>query len=269
MPITRTDEFGKNLEAQQNLVAGYSPNDQLTVLEDLMAQQVPWQSVLRSVVLMSLTSGGIKVKNLEAFKRDFLQVSVQPPRVGHLLIKQIYGYHHLFLLIALQNLNLLVKSPSSAPLPFSQVRKALRLIVDDIDDAAPNDISYVYSGYAPLSIRLVQCVTQKNAILSVAAGNEDDTPQAGIRKKELPKAHPISGWKGFEDVLGSIPGATVDVRQKADKLPGQGELSVLPTMQWLTNSESQGYYYDRGLLLGRLHIYRNIGIAVDVEADER
>ena len=75
MPITRTDEFGKNLEAQQNLVAGYSPNDQLTVLEDLMAQQVPWQSVLRSVVLMSLTSGGIKVKNLEAFKRDFLQVS--------------------------------------------------------------------------------------------------------------------------------------------------------------------------------------------------
>jgi len=74
MPITRTDEFGKNLEAQQNLVAGYSPNDQLTVLEDLMAQQVSWQSVLRSVVLMSLTSGGIKVKNLEAFKRDFLQV---------------------------------------------------------------------------------------------------------------------------------------------------------------------------------------------------
>jgi len=76
MPITRTDEFGKNLEAQQNLVAGYSPNDQLTVLEDLMAQQVPWQSVLRSVVLMSLTSGGIKVKNLEAFKRDFLQVNL-------------------------------------------------------------------------------------------------------------------------------------------------------------------------------------------------
>jgi hypothetical protein len=75
MPITRTDEFGKNLEAQQNLVAGYDPNAQLTVLDDLMAQQVPWQSVLRSVILMSLTSGGIKVKSLEAFKRDFLQAS--------------------------------------------------------------------------------------------------------------------------------------------------------------------------------------------------
>jgi hypothetical protein len=98
--------------------------------------------------------------------------------------------------------------------------------VDDIDDAAPNDISYVYSGYAPLSIRLVQCVTQKNAILSVGAstaGNEDNQPATAAKKKrELPKAYPVSGWKGFEDVMGTIPGATVDMRQKADKLPGQG-----------------------------------------------
>jgi hypothetical protein len=129
-------------------------------------------------------------------------------------------------LVALQDLNLLVKSPSTAPLPFSQIRKALRLIVDDIDDAAPNDISYVYSGYAPLSIRLVQCVTQKNAILSVGAptANNEDAALSGPKKRELPKAHSISGWKGFEDVLSAIPGATVDVRQKADKLPGQGQL---------------------------------------------
>lgn len=125
----------------------------------------------------------------------------------------------------------MVKSPSTAPLPFSQVRKALRLIVDDIDDAAPNDISYVYSGYAPLSIRLVQCLTQKNAILSVGHGNEDDGPQVGNKRREVPKAHPISGWKGFEDVLASIPCATVDIRQKADKLPGQGtSLSFLDIM---------------------------------------
>ena len=138
--------------------------------------------------------------------------------------QQVYGYHHLPLLIALQELNLLVKSPSTAPLPFAQVRKSLRLIVDDIDDAAPNDISYVYSGYAPLSIRLVQCITQKNAILSVGApttGEESKPERQG--KKELPDAHPISGWKGFEDVLASIPGETVDVRQKADRQTTQGK----------------------------------------------
>jgi hypothetical protein len=74
MPITKTDEFNKSLEAQQNLVAGYDSAAQLTAFEDLMAQHAPWATVLRGVVLMSLTSGGIKPKPLEAFKRDFLQV---------------------------------------------------------------------------------------------------------------------------------------------------------------------------------------------------
>jgi hypothetical protein len=75
MPITKTDEFSRSLEAQQNLVAGYDATAQFAVVEDLMNQQVPWATVLRSAVLMSLTSGGIKPKPLEAFKRDFLQVN--------------------------------------------------------------------------------------------------------------------------------------------------------------------------------------------------
>ncbi|KIR34577.1 ATP-binding protein [Cryptococcus deuterogattii MMRL2647] len=195
MRITQTEDFNKNLEAQQNLVAGYDTSTQLSTIENLMYQQIPWQTVLRSVILMSLTTGGIKPKNLEVFERDFLQV---------------YGYHHLPLLINLQALNLLVRSPSPTSQNFPALRKSLRLLVDDINDAVPNDISYVYSGYAPLSIRLVQCVTQKNAILS------GPTEEVSGRRV-LPKAHNISGWKGFEDVLAGIPGSTVDVRQKVER----------------------------------------------------
>jgi hypothetical protein len=75
----------------------------------------------------------------------------------------------------------------------------------------------VYSGYAPLSIRLVQCITQKNAILSIAAPTETNTENGrdGTRSKEVPQAHPIVGWRGFEDTLGQIPGATFEVKQKA------------------------------------------------------
>ena len=194
MPITRTEEFNRFLECQQNLVAGYDVASQLATLEDLAAQEAPWATILRCLVLMSVTSAGIKPKLLEAFKRDFLQ---------------IYGYHHLPLLIALEKLGLLVKSPASIPQPFPALRKALRLIVDDVDDTKPTDISYVYSGYAPLSVRLVQCAVQKNAILSTGAELEEG-------KKDVPKAHPIVGWRGFEDVLGNIPGSTVDVRQRAE-----------------------------------------------------
>lgn len=202
MPLTRTEIFNKTLEAQQNLVAGYDLTAQLALIEDLLFQEAPWQTVLRALVLASLTNGGIKPKVFESFKRDFLQT---------------YGYHHLPLFIALEDLGLLVKSPPSVPLPFPNLRKGLRLVVDDVDDAAPNDISYVYSGYAPLSIRLVQCITQKNAVMSgPAAVDQGSGTSAGseARMKELPKAHPIVGWRGFEDVLGAIPGATVDVRQK-------------------------------------------------------
>jgi len=79
MPITKTEEFNKSLEAQQNLVAGYDAAAQLATIEDLMYQQAPWTTVLRSLILMSLTCGGIKQKPLEAFKRDFLQVSEEFP----------------------------------------------------------------------------------------------------------------------------------------------------------------------------------------------
>jgi len=199
MPMTRTEIFNKSLEAQQNLVAGYDTPAQLTLIEDLLFQEAPQTTVLRDMVLASLTSGGIKPKILESLKRDFLQV---------------YGYNHLPLLIALEHLGLLVKQPTNIPHPFPALRKALRLVVDDTDDTAPNDISYVYSGYAPLSIRLVQCITQKNSVLTGAVPDADGKDGA---RKEVPKAHPIVGWRGFEDVLGSIPGATVDVRQKDEQ----------------------------------------------------
>lgn len=196
MPMTRTEIFNKSLEAQQNLVAGYDTSAQLNLIEDLLFREAPHATVLRAMVLASLTNGGIKPKILESLKRDFLQV---------------YGYHHLSLLVALEHLGLLVKQPSTLSHPFPALRKSLRLVVDDTDDTAPNDISYVYSGYAPLSIRLVQCITQKNAVLAGAVETD------GREKKQVPKAHPIAGWRGFEDVLGSIPGATVDMRQRDDQ----------------------------------------------------
>ena len=94
-------------------------------------------------------------------------------------------------------------------------------MIDDIDnvDELENDISYVYSGYAPISVRLVQCVAQKGGVLSNPALDKtnkttegelaDDTLDGGDGTTKV-QAHPIVGWKGFEDVLASIPGETVD-----------------------------------------------------------
>jgi vacuolar protein sorting-associated protein 33A len=106
--------------------------------------------------------------------------------------------------MALSDLDLLSKSPSRNN-TFPTLRKALRLIVDDVDEKKPTDISYTYSGYAPLSIRLVQCIAQKPVVMSNPVNTTD-----AIGHIVLPKAHSLVGWRGFEDIVKSIPGAVFD-----------------------------------------------------------
>jgi hypothetical protein len=183
------EEFNKNLEAQQNLVAGYDAPAQMALVEDLVCQQGDKWPILRAAVLMSMTTGGLKQKQLEAFKRDFLQT---------------YGYNHLPLLVHLQDLGLLVKAP--APTPIVTVRKPLKLITsDEVDDAHPTDISFVYSGYAPLSIRVVQAAAQRSALTGDARG--DVVRMEGKR--------PITGFKGMEETIAALPGATSDTNSSA------------------------------------------------------
>lgn len=108
--------------------------------------------------------------------------------------------------MALENLHLLIPPPikPAAPFPYPSLRKSLRLLTDSPEDA-PTDISFTYSGYAPLSCRLVQAIVQKGAVLGAGSNTDTGTRQA--------QAHPIVGWKGFDDVIKTLPGETVDVIQ--------------------------------------------------------
>lgn len=113
--------------------------------------------------------------------------------------------------------------------PYSQLRKTLRLVVEDSEAEAKQaeatadqdpereraedrDMSYTYSGYAPLSCRLVQCVAQKGGVLTPPSttrakqGADEGDVELGRAKV---RAHPIVGWKGFEDVVAQVPGETV------------------------------------------------------------
>ncbi|KAG8742542.1 hypothetical protein FRC10_001309 [Ceratobasidium sp. 414] len=174
-----------------HLLSGYDANTQLSSIEDLIYQQAPLSVTLRLICLACITQGGIKQKILDNLKREVLQA---------------YGYNLLPLLLALENLGLLNPPPikPATPFPYSSLRKSLRLLTDSPEDN-PTDISFTYSGYAPLSCRLVQAVVQKGAVLGAGSNTDTGTRQA--------QAHPLVGWKGFDDVLKTIPGDTVDVVQ--------------------------------------------------------
>ncbi len=50
---------------------------------------------------------------------------------------------------------------------FLALRKAFNLIVEDTKDVDAMDISYVYAGYAPLSIRIVQNLTKPGGLARI------------------------------------------------------------------------------------------------------
>ncbi|KAI0828904.1 Sec1-like protein [Trametes gibbosa] len=232
VPMTRTEEFNRSLEIQQNLLALYDTNAQIAAIEDMIAQGADMRTVLRLLCLASIVLGGVRAKSLENIKREILQT---------------YGYNYLPLLLSLSASPLAILLPNPLPpntpavdskYPYGSLRKSLRLLIEDPDplEELENDISYVYSGFAPISIRLVQCVAQKGGVLSnpaqekekKGAGGEDGSRRAPATT--MVQAHPIVGWKGFEDVVASIPGETVDVVQR---LPGSEDGSTVPPVSSL------------------------------------
>ncbi|XP_018568521.1 vacuolar protein sorting-associated protein 33A [Anoplophora glabripennis] len=91
---------------------------------------------------------------------------------------QVYGLEVLLAITKLEKVGLL-KLQSSAR-QYTVLRKALRLTMEDTSEVNPTDISYVHSIYAPLSIRLAEQVTKNG------------------------------GLKQLQDVLGLLPGPTLD-----------------------------------------------------------
>ncbi|KAG0228443.1 hypothetical protein BGW41_003421 [Actinomortierella wolfii] len=208
MNYTMSDDFNRILEVQQNLVAGINTSKEPEYIEEMINKQAPLTHVLRLLCLYSLVNGGLKAKQLEFFKREILET---------------YGFEHIQTLENLRLLGMLTRQTITKN-TYSLVSKSLQLIVDEVNEHNPNDISYVYSGYAPLSVRLIQCVVQR--------GNDGSKGGKGGSGKE---GGLHGGWKGFEDVLRMLPGRTFDEVQRVDdgqprsskRMSGQPRISLV------------------------------------------
>lgn len=178
-----SEQFSYALEVQQNIVAGLQPAQQLQAIEDLMLAEAPPLVVLRLACLASLISG-LKAKWLDTFRRKFVQT---------------YGFEYFGLLMALDKTHILAAAPKSRTVGLGDVRKTLCLLDDTIDERNPKDISYVFSGYAPLSVRLVQTMCNRDALNKKASRNA------------------IDGWDGADNSVVHLPGSVFDVPQEATR----------------------------------------------------
>ncbi|KAI9298082.1 vacuolar protein sorting-associated protein 33A-like protein [Neoconidiobolus thromboides FSU 785] len=207
MELSSSEEFDKLLENEQSIIL----NNSIELVEDLIAQHAPLVKILRLIALQCQVNGGLGSKILSQYKKE---------------ICQNYGYHHLLTFENLSKVELIYElNPNNVRNKFSLIAKAFRLLVEEVDEQMPNDISYVYSGYAPLSIRLAYCGIGNldkfnvgklnsrsntfNSIVSTFSSVGVNNGNTGMKTQNLG-----SGWAKFEDVLKVINGPTFDIVQK-------------------------------------------------------
>ncbi|XP_061842197.1 vacuolar protein sorting-associated protein 33A isoform X2 [Nerophis lumbriciformis] len=165
--ITTSEAFFDNLTVEQEFMTGVDTDKVNTYIEDCIAQKDPLIKILRLVCMQSVCNNGLKQKVFDYYKREILQT---------------YGYEHILTLNNLEKGGLL-KPQTSSRNNYPTIRKTLKLWMEDANEQNPNDISYVYSGYAPLSIRLTQVLARP-------------------------------GWRSIEEVLKMLPGPHFEERQQ-------------------------------------------------------
>ncbi|GLC59251.1 hypothetical protein PLESTB_001466600 [Pleodorina starrii] len=174
--------FHDRLNKEQAIVEGYEPEANVAFIEELMYKGADLMEVLRLLVLLSTVGGGLPRRQLDSLRSEVLHT---------------YGHQHLLTLNALEKSGLLKAAPGTRS-PFHSVRKALQLIVPEQEGPAgggagagsaamdtPSDVSHLWKGYAPLSIRLVETALR-------------------------------SGWGPQLEVLAHLPGSQFDVLQTVD-----------------------------------------------------
>lgn len=166
---TEETGFRQRWQTERSMVESDTCYD---TIEDMIAGQEPPFRVLRLLCLQSLTGGGIKSSRLDSFKREVVQT---------------YGYEFVIIFNHLEKTGLLRRKETifamESASPFAVLRKHLSLINAEVSTIEPDDISYVSSGYAPLTARLVEVAV-------------------------------TMGWSGKEEALRELPGRLVDISQR-------------------------------------------------------
>mmetsp|Transcript_24321 Transcript_24321/g.72126 ORF Transcript_24321/g.72126 Transcript_24321/m.72126 type:complete len:340 (+) Transcript_24321:844-1863(+) len=142
---TAAPAFHARIAAEQEALANAGATaDAEAALDGAIGRAEPLPSVLRLACLHSILASGLKEKKLAALHAEVLSE---------------YGYSAASLsLNALHKVGLLRRHDARSGWP--SLRKALDLVADDVPEVEglsdlPSALSYYYSGYCPLSTRLV------------------------------------------------------------------------------------------------------------------
>eukprot|EP00357_Protocruzia_adherens_P031928 CAMPEP_0114991808 /NCGR_PEP_ID=MMETSP0216-20121206/11580_1 /TAXON_ID=223996 /ORGANISM="Protocruzia adherens, Strain Boccale" /LENGTH=590 /DNA_ID=CAMNT_0002355181 /DNA_START=29 /DNA_END=1801 /DNA_ORIENTATION=- len=157
----KVPEFMDSLTTEQGILLGESGSTVMDFIEAQIGKQEPIDKVMRLLCLECLIHKGLKQKQFDFFRREIIQT---------------YGYEEVFLLSNLERAGLFYKQETRSN--WSTLDKKFKIINEDVNVQNPDDLSYVYSGYSPLGVKILDM--DKNF-----------------------------GWKGMTELLELLPGPTV------------------------------------------------------------
>lgn len=176
--------FRKYVQTQLGILAGDDEKTTLAYIEEMIDRQEPLIKVLRLLCLQSLTQNGLKKGVFENIRRDIIQS---------------YGLEALLVLNNLDRCGLLKKQGEGRKWNWKSVSSGLSLYREDImeqpEEKVRTDLHAVHSGYAPLSVALIERAVADDG----------------------------KGWNTISDILDSLPGERKEVFQKGamDTQPGK------------------------------------------------
>ena len=126
---------------ERSFLSGKLPLNIENFYSDYMSDKKDLKKILKLMCIESLTQGGIKDYNSR--KRDILT---------------IYGYQNIFLLRDLESMKLLKENepPNKTELSYQQICYKLNLVNEKFTKEKITDCSYLYRGYCPIIIRLIE-----------------------------------------------------------------------------------------------------------------
>lgn len=173
--VTSSDDFLDHLDCEQEFLVCSDVDKVSPFIEDLIAKKAPFRTVIRLICMQCIAGSGLKQKVFDFYKRELVQV---------------YGIEVLLSIGQLERAGLL--KPQIGGRTYQVLRKTMNLTVDEPVEVAPNDISYVHTFYAPLSIRIVEQSLKPN------------------------------GWQALKDTLSSMPEPIFEEYQSSNQSAGPG-----------------------------------------------
>jgi hypothetical protein len=217
--IIKHPSYIEYLRYEQNLlVGGDLPNFLYEYYDSEQAKRSDITKIARLSCLESLIHNGMRPKLYDSFKRDFLNV---------------YGFQEVFLLRNLEKLKILKKSDGKSN--YDYINENLNLIKEDVNIFEPDDASYVFGGFCPIMVRLIEILVKK-------------------------------GWNSIKEVIKKLPGefdypqSEKDITNPKNKSQGINSVNFILVVfiGGITYSEISAIRYLNKSLKGIIYLFKQI-----------